>query len=146
MSDTPETDAKACRTAFSDGFHSVESCPADKGSWVDIDFARKLERERNEARARGDTYGQKYAACILEREKLKAELKQMSMCLDASNDARSMIGNERDQLRKVADELAMHLNIHQETCPGPVDSFDASGAALNNYNSLPHVIERNKSK
>lgn len=48
------------------------------------------------------------------------------------------------QLRKVADELVFQLCItHNETgcksqCPTTV--------AINNYNQLPHVIERNKSK
>lgn len=112
MSDTPETDAKACRTTFSDGFHSVESCPADKGSWVDIDFARKLERERNEA-----------------RRELQAA--HMQIDLDKKSD------EERDQLRKVADELAKECLECHELC---------SYSALQHYNSLHHVIERNKAR
>jgi hypothetical protein len=41
---TPLTDAKACRHTCDAGFHSVEPCSPDKGSWVNIDFARSLER------------------------------------------------------------------------------------------------------
>jgi hypothetical protein len=46
MSDTPETDA--ARHDLSD-YGSPVLC--SWGDWVDADFARKLERERDEARA-----------------------------------------------------------------------------------------------
>lgn len=99
---------------------------------VDADWAWRLEQERDEARAQ----------LILERaayletkkrefhlgtecDNLAAELKQMSMCLDASN--------------KVCDELAMCLTnpaIFQR-----MESIDA----MCSYNCLPHVIAKGKS-
>ena len=111
MRDTPETDAKACRTAFSDGFHSVESCPADKGSWVDIDFARKLERERNEAR-------EQTKACVL--------------AIEALTDGYGNLTAERDQLRKVADELADKLS----------SEVGFNSCLVNSYYQLPHVKQK----
>ena len=92
---------------------------------VNVQFRKEL----NEARTRGDTYGQKYAACVLEREKLKAELRQMSVCLDASNAARSMLGNERDTLRKMVDAFA--------ECGDCGDEW-----LMADYRELPHVLER----
>jgi hypothetical protein len=164
MSDTPETDAEESR-----GFDEF----GKDQTLVSADFARKLVRERDqlrnelnakeqyiermklredsaitqlesaqreldEAKSRGYTYGQKYATCIFERERLKEENSKLFYCLDASNDARSMLGTERDQLRKVVDELAYCLQnpaIFQR-----MESIEA----ISSYNSLPHVIERNK--
>jgi hypothetical protein len=45
MSDTPETDA-----ATHDLSDYGPPVPCSWGDWVDADFARKLERERDEAR------------------------------------------------------------------------------------------------
>lgn len=41
---------------------------------VNADFARTLERELGEAKARGDDYGQKYAKTMLERDQLKLDI------------------------------------------------------------------------
>lgn len=79
-----------------------------------IFHARQLEQELNEVINRGDSYGQKYAACML----------------------------ERDQLRKVADKLAFQLAVtHRET--GCLSQCPVI-ATLDSYNQLPHVKERNE--
>lgn len=83
---TPETDSEAYKT-WTEGNCGMGDEYADEV--VDANFARKLERERN-------------------------------------------------QLRKVCDELAFHLACtHKET---GCQSQCATIAVLNNYNSLPHVI------
>lgn len=144
MSDTSRTDAKHIEVQMQDlqiG-HQLREL---------INFARQLERELDEARTRGDTYGQKYAACILEREKLKAELRQMSVCLDASNTARSMLGNERDTLKRELDEANIYkvcarasLGQLRKVCDAYyVMLTDEQHDKANELCSpLPHVIER----
>lgn len=114
MSNTPETDA------LIRGMHedvSIEG-PTVENINVFINHARKLEHERNEAMAYVQDEIRKHFDTIERTEKICAE---------------------RDQLRKVADELAYCLKnpaIFQR-----MESIDA----MCSYNSLPHVIERNKS-
>jgi hypothetical protein len=99
MSDTPETDN------FEWAMSNRELSSREKELLM---FARKLERERDEAiKARNHN-----RICV---ERLAAE---------------------RDQLRKVCDELAKELNH--------ATSGHSIVAALHSYNSLPHVIESNK--
>ena len=84
-----------------------------------ITHSQQLERELDEAKSRGDTYGQKYAACIL----------------------------ERDQLRKVAGKLAADLKVwwepQQEGTFHPDYPTGQHCLSLDAYNSLPHVIAKN---
>lgn len=98
MSDTPETDnhSRVYQTAGMPRAYSIL-----------LDLSRKLERERDEARA------------------INEERADFILKLQIKHNA------ERDQLRKVVDALYLH--------PDSDYSHEA-------YNSLPHVIERNKSK
>lgn len=73
------------------------------------DFARQLERELNEARLRYEVLLQNYNA-----------------------DTISLVASERDQLRKVCDELASTIYVHSLRPQN----------ALDGYNQLPHVQER----
>lgn len=76
----------------------------------------KLERERDEARVARDIQG-KVAIDVIA---------------------------ERDQMRKIADELAFHLACtHKET---GCQSQCSTVVVLNNYNSLPHVIAQKGNK
>ena len=69
----------------------------------------KLERELNEARLRYEVLLQNYNA-----------------------DTISLVASERDQLRKVCDELASTIYVHSLRPQN----------ALDGYNQLPHVQER----
>lgn len=42
---TPRTDAQAYWTTFHGGFHGLELCSPENGSWSPINFSRQLERE-----------------------------------------------------------------------------------------------------
>jgi len=108
MSDTPETDAEETILA-SDKYVAGHY-------WIKRDFARKLERERNEARD------------------------FISNSLKADMPAIDRLAAERDQLRKVVDELAQH-RMQCNAYKGLATTPD-----LIAYNSLPHIIERNKAK
>jgi len=153
MSDTPETEALDAKIVqlLADAIKNNTPLSEMIGVVITmhVNLQKKLEHERNEARFSAEHRKHLLDGCQFHREKAEAERDQLKQELQAAHmqiDLDKKSDEERDQLRKVTDELARHLNIHQETCPGPVDSFDASGAALNNYNSLPHVIERNKAK
>jgi len=129
QSDTPETDENSLTwdRANRDG--------------CDADFARRLERERDEARKTCDAY-------LLTIDKAKEEWKKVCAERDHYHITKNDEGArwqiiatkaeiERDQLRKVADELASCLSL-RELDPSPKTS-----EILNNYNQLPHVIARN---
>jgi len=106
---TPETDALLNRSPKQIGFVA----------WVNelSDFARKLERERDEARA-------------LER---KMQDRVFGLLAD------------RNQLRKVCDELANAARkaIIHDAYTFKLNAQEAA-TALTNYNTLPHVLERNE--
>ncbi len=95
--------------------------------WVPANFARKLERERDEAK--------------------ENECKIQSRVFE--------LLNERDQLRKVCDELANKLKkvtsswgglmLYEANTKFIISRNMMDGCKdLTSYNSLPHVIERNK--
>ena len=136
MSDTPETDAL---------IEEIRSKPS-KGGCIPKDFARKLERERDEAK-RLYSNAQALARILVgQREVVIAERDQLKRELQAAHIQRDLdkkSDEENNQLRKVADELAKH----DECCHGPGRNLVCGRCnALIAYNSLPHVIERNKAK
>lgn len=104
QSDTPETDAASKLPEQLKEYFVVPS-----------HIARKLERERDEARRHKDDA--RFAHTV-ERSRWESEL---------------------DQLRKVADELASCLSL-RELDPSPKTS-----EILNNYNQLPHVKQKEQS-
>jgi len=133
QSDTPETDENSLTwdRANRDG--------------CDADFARRLERERDEARKTCDAY-------LLTIDKAKEEWKKVCAERDHYHITKNDEGArwqiiatkaeiERDQLRKVADYLAHHLSTHWED--NGVEAVEAAGA-LQRYNQLPHVIAKQK--
>lgn len=100
------------------------------------DFARKLERERDEARGE--------VARLL---KANADWKVL-----ADTDAKkvNLVSKERDQLRKVCDEQHRVMQIMSQAIHNGYDwNADVQGLTLaeshtfETYNSLPHVKERN---
>lgn len=111
---TPETDASTFHIN-DDNFSPV----------VNQAVARKLERERDETRN---------------------ELEAAMMELGYAKSRQAELLKERDQLRKVVDELAWRLRDRQVMLLG----HDPKGCpcdpckALERYNNLPHVKERNK--
>lgn len=140
MSDTPETNSKVWYGS-SDVMGNIPTKHTNE-QYVEADFARKLERERNEARA---------------------ESERMRQAGNLESRIFSKVEAERDQLRKVADELAKaaddFLSIRNES-KGVIgwhpngdiltweecESVGDLEVALNNYDLLPHVTERNKAK
>ncbi len=110
MTDTPETDEK------------IERIDRTMDSEFSLrDFARKLERERDEANDRASVDW----SDLIEKFNNERYKKEQAEA-------------ERDQLRKVADELVAKLKSRGES--------DWSSCAIAEYNQLPHVIEKNKSK
>ena len=155
MSDTPtpETDAAVNDAAFENKNHPHTD-------WVVASFARQLERERDEARqcfeiAKGNTeaalnsfHAEQKQRRQLERELevLRKRVSEYQPYADNALTAASKViewqqcEQERDQLRKVADELA-----YCSGCGCGVDFglCNRCSTASNSYNQLPHVIERN---
>lgn len=83
-----------------------------------IELSRKLERERDAAREQLDTTKDH---------------------LDSTNTACNKAESERDQLRKVCDELSKAL---MRQIPISDQLGERKWNAINDYNSLPHVIAK----
>lgn len=141
MSDTPETDALV---------EEIRSKPS-KGGCIPKDFARKLERERDEAK-RLYSNAQALARILVgQREVVIAERDQLKRELQAAHIQRDLdkkSDEENNQLRKVADELAEQYRHEMMSMFGHASDCDCSRCEpmTKLYNSLPHVIERNKAK
>lgn len=103
QSDTPETDAEQ-KYFFSIDGQMQTLC-------VHQEFARRLERERNEARRGLESSHKAYVREAEEVARLKSE---------------------RDALRKVCDELAQQFYVTKT-------GNNQAHAAWSAYNSLPHV-------
>ncbi len=93
MSDTPETDTQVKE----DGWKM--------GVWVKSDFARKLERERDEARKERDEYASRFAQVV----PLLVELRSANAAIgklgeDILSDA-VKLRKERDELRAEVEQL-----------------------------------------
>jgi len=112
MSETPETDARI-------GIISNGSNVVDAG------WARQLERERDEARG--------------SFHKALASYEAAHGLILFSQRMLPVVMAERDQLRKVADELALAIHTGNEHGYG----LRIGDKAIESYNQLPHVIERN---
>lgn len=135
MKETPETDAIA---ALLDRGFKHESIKA----------ISKLERERDEARNantnnlweqweidRAKIVGE-LAYVKEERDQLRQDKETMEIRHAAAMMHTQAIVDENTQLRKVVDELYRY-------CDRPTDR---ARAAIELYNQLPHVKERNESK
>jgi len=132
QSDTPETDENSLTwdRANRDG--------------CDSDFARKLERERDEARKTCDAY-------LLTIDKAKEEWKKVCADRDHYHITKNDEGArwqiiatkaeiERDQLRKVADAFFQTLAEFEQE-----DLFADQQEAIILYNQLPHVKQKEQS-
>jgi len=115
MKPTPETDN--CARVY-------EAAGMPAAYRVLLDSCQKLEQERDKWKAAHDNQVN-LKRMLMDRP----DLKERSMMIE------KLIA-ERDQLRKVCDELANIIYFHSLR---PQNSLDS-------YNSLPHVIERNKTK
>ena len=113
---TPETDEHYATT---------------KTAWPqqgDIDFARKLERERDEARKH--TWND--MVCIHHTDRDRAAcIGHCPVCLEA----------ERDQLRKVCDELYECARQLGWTSSEDMKWITRAEVAIDAYNNLPHVTK-----
>jgi len=156
--ETPRTDAMEIHERDVIGRRAIGG-----KAFIHSDFARQLEREQAPLHARIVELEKSYALVKEQMHTYAANLETLlDQCCDhadGTSDAtplakfcNEMIGvsnsimlkdlqtlrSERDQLRKVCDELAYCLQnpaIFQR-----MESIEA----LSSYNSLPHVIERNK--
>jgi hypothetical protein len=140
MIDTPDTDAmvREILSGLQSGTMKV----------VHADFARKLERERNEARRKLKIAS--VPLCV--GEPIISILAKHGQWV--SEDDRGVIAasdlfqhnpyDERDQLRKACDGYSQAWNLYK-VFPSLANEklFEISES---NYNSLPHVIERNKAE
>ena len=126
---TPETDA----------------AELTRSGWVQhivpTEFARKLERERDEAREKAERYRTEANAKMMQRDQLaneRDELKLKLAYLEADNQEHIKRDMQRtgevEQLRKVADELASELKSELLYSP-----LGKQNDALDAYNELPHV-------
>lgn len=122
---TPETDAHT--------FWRITGIANKDGDVVGSHIARKLERERDEARAERDkrreviadvvrTLG--HGCCGLSNQEIVPHIKDLQA--------------ELTQLRKVCDELASGLEQHTINLVTPCSQCNK---ALTNYSTLPHVIK-----
>ena len=114
---TPETDAKASPHI---GFYSCATVPAD--------FARRLERERDEARQhlRDITeYGteeinaavelrQKLATALLERDEAREKAEKSKAYKRVLKETNAQLKRERDEARERASKLAAQLLTEME--------------------------------
>jgi len=129
QSNTPETDAKLIEMDMADlelghKFRELK------------DFARKLERERDEARKALDEILDE----VIDNADSSPDAAGVgAFCTGLIRQHNSlMMGDrlsarrERDQLRKVADELAVYIKAE----------FGFDNWRLANHNNLPHVIAR----
>jgi hypothetical protein len=110
MSDTPRTDKAIITLEFESGMFS-------KLEYVTIDFARQLERELNEAKARLHDYA---SSVIDNREE----------CLNQS----MAFANERDEWKACAEELAKSLKVLAGDCP--CELCEGAKAPLARFNKL----------
>jgi len=135
---TPETDAQVRGPIR---LYPYSLCETEV---VVADFARKLERERDEARQALKLQTQNYislyesvigAECETSNEK---DVNEIAM--------RHRV--EIDQLRKVCDELAEELKVWWKPLPKgffhPDNPIGQKSYSLEAYNQLPHVKEKTK--
>ena len=116
---TPRTDAHI-NTNYTAIGHAV----------VCHDFARELEQELNEARVANEAA---HAVNVQLRKELnEARQQQEAKVTPALVMDYAKVQAERDQLRKVCDELAGTIYVHSLRPQN----------ALDGYNQLPHVLER----
>ena len=118
QSNTPETDA-----------HINENIRVTLQAVVCHDFARKLERERDEAIQMRDIAMRELANCQTHFEVHDAKDLGESVHMAVLHALQ-----ERDQLRKVADELALVI----KTCNAHGYGLKIGDEVLDTYNNLPH--------
>jgi len=132
QSDTPETDENSLTwdRANRDG--------------CDADFARRLERERDEARKTCDAYLLTIDKAKEEWEKVCAERDHYHITKNDEGARWQIIATkaeiERDQLRKVADAFFQTLAEFEQE-----DLFADQQEAIILYNQLPHVKQKEQS-
>jgi len=107
MSDTPETDA-----ATHDLSDYGPPVPCSWGDWVAADYARKLERERDEAREISKAASKGISKTARLNQFLLSEL--------------IAVRKERDELKEIASEFAMTashcLGWHENKNPNQITS------------------------
>ena len=111
MNDTPETDATIRRYTVTYGMI---------GKYVRADFARKLERERDEAR--GQIEANHKATLVIERMVYEAREQRDAVTLRLGNTQERMFDAEmqRDRLIKSVEPLKYWWDISECDCSNPL--------------------------
>jgi len=111
MNDTPETDATIRRYTVTYGMI---------GKYVRADFARKLERERDEAR--GQIEANHKATLVIERMVYEAREQRDAVTLRLGNTQERMFDAEmqRDRLIKSVEPLKYWRDISECDCSNPL--------------------------
>ena len=109
---TPETDA------FSVSFKSIDD-PLGKKQWVPVEFTRKLERERDEAKAGREAYKQLAVKHAQERDEARTELEMWrdgNILHEVHRNELEKTERERDEAREQAQRFRSlhysHLGIN----------------------------------
>ena len=94
MSDTPETDYETNHKSF---IYTMGGLPTDV---VHVEFARKLERERDEAVRSCHIWQDGHSAIVAERDKYQEQADEILIQLGATQERMVDAERERDILRK----------------------------------------------
>jgi hypothetical protein len=130
---TPETDAELINGyRFSDA--------PDANRYINADFARKLERERDAYLLTIDKAKEEWERACAELDQLKKEL---AHTIDMACSEKVFLERDRDQLRKVCDSQDEMLKwyINEFGVPALGTECDKLIATDTAYNQLPHVKE-----
>ena len=126
---TPETDAEEWPSLqMGRGPNRIEE------QMVASSFARKLERERDEAKEDAKQGWEEF-----ERMRLLVPTTAQVMVYQSLLMKFQAAESERDQLRKVCDELANALVNHEGNYKLEKQGCERQRSALINYSQLPHV-------
>ena len=142
ITNTPRTDAEEKR--FPIGGYT---------QWIKADFARQLERELAQAVRERDEALKEIADSLTRWTKTRTAILKPANCGVAGhfefqeNGGHCMLCQDLNHLRNVTDELAKELNVWFEPLPEgrfhPDNPIGQKNKAIEAYNSLPHVKERN---
>jgi len=134
MTPTPESDS------FNEAGWTSNCRDEDDRIRECLDFARKLERERDEARLQLEIETKYKEKCIKCGHGWNPSLVESGWCIFC---IQRKTREERDKLRSVCDELAGWLADLTDACDGNFEHLvNACKHALTAYNNLPHVKEK----
>jgi len=112
MSDTPETDAETMQDEWD--HVDTDFGPFEPSTTVPADFARELERERDEARADAHNYKEGYYIYSLQAESAERERDELQEKYDTLAVENMLevntICKQRDEAMDVLEEISLYLS------------------------------------